>query len=120
VYTIRKQFAFEAAHHLEGLEPGHPCMRPHGHSYRVEIVLQGELVEHDFVRDYRALDALKQHIDNDLDHRDLNEVLKIPTTAENLAKYFFDWCKERWPEVASASVSETQKTWATYSEETTP
>jgi 6-pyruvoyltetrahydropterin/6-carboxytetrahydropterin synthase len=73
-------------------------------------------MEHDFVRDYRALDALKHHIDADLDHRDLNEVLQIPTTAENLARYFYDWCKQRWPEVHSVSVSETQKTWATYSE----
>ena len=118
MFTIRKQLAFEAAHHLEGLEPGHPCMRPHGHSYRVEIVLQGhELTEHHFVRDYRALDALKNYIDHEFDHRDLNEVLNFPTTAERLAEYFYHWCKQRWPEVVSASVSETQKTWATYSEQ---
>jgi 6-pyruvoyltetrahydropterin/6-carboxytetrahydropterin synthase len=117
MFTIRKQFAFEAAHHLEGLERSHPCMRPHGHSYRVEIVLQGELDEHDFVRDYRSLDSLKSYIDNEFDHRDLNQVLEFPTTAERLAKHFYHWCKRRWPEVVSASVSETHKTWATYSEQ---
>jgi 6-pyruvoyltetrahydropterin/6-carboxytetrahydropterin synthase len=97
-------------------------MRPHGHSYRVEIVLRGQLVDGggQFVRDYRALDELKHYIDSELDHRDLNEVLEVATTAENLAKHFYLWSKQRWPEVVAASVSETQKTWATYSEETTP
>ena len=115
MYTIRKQFEFEAAHHLEGLDPGHQCMRQHGNSYRVEVVLEGQLNQHGFVRDYRVLDELKHYINSEFDHRDLNEVLKIATTAENLARHFFVWSKQRWPEGVAVSVSETGKTWATYS-----
>ena len=117
MYTIRKSFRFEAAHKLEGLADGHPCMRPHGHSYRVELVLRSQtLNEHSFLRDYNDLKPLQDFIDANLDHRDLNIELGIATTAENLAKFFYDWSKKLWPEVCMASVSETQKTWASYSE----
>jgi len=117
VYTIRKQFNFEAAHHLTGLAEGHPCMQPHGHSYRVDVVMRSvDLDEHSFVRDYHDLDEFKQYIDQKFDHHDLNAVLAISTTAENLAKHFFDWCKLRWPETSAVGVSETGKSWAVYSE----
>ena len=42
MYIIRKQFSFEAAHHLHNLPETHPCGRPHGHSYRIEVVLRAE------------------------------------------------------------------------------
>jgi len=117
VYTIAKEFGFEAAHSLTGLPPEHPCSRPHGHSYRVKVLLKSEeTIAPGFVLDYRALDELKEMLDEQFDHRDLNIVLTGPTTAENIAKFLFDWCKERWPEVSAVSVSETQKTWATYRE----
>ena len=117
MYTIRKQFRFEAAHHLEGLAEGHPCMRLHGHSYKVEVMMRSaELDEHYFVRDYHDLDEFKAYLDSMFDHRDLNRVLALATTAENIAKHFYDWCKLRWPEVSAVSVAETEKTWATYSE----
>lgn len=119
MFTIRKQFTFEAAHHLTGLAPGHPCMRPHGHSYRVEVVLRSDsLNQHGFVRDYHDLDDLKKYIDSFFDHQDINKTLAptTPTTAENLAKHFYLYCRGRWPETVEVSVSETQKTWAAYSE----
>lgn len=67
-----------------------------------------------FVRDYHELAALKSYIDQNFDHRHLNDVLDGPSTAENMARHFFDWCRERWPETAAVRVSETPKTWAEY------
>jgi len=33
---------FDAGHHL----PGHPtCGRPHGHTYRVEVIIRGETID---------------------------------------------------------------------------
>lgn len=46
-----------------------------------------------FVRHYRELAPLKAHIDDSFDHRHLNDVLDGPSTAENMAKHFYDWCK---------------------------
>lgn len=118
MYVIRKQFSFSAAHHLRGLPPEHPCSRPHGHNYRVEVVLADYATNKvGFVRDYRELDELKEILNRDWDHRDLNEQVKFNPTAENLAQYLYRFCKSHWKEVVCVRVSETDKTWAEYFEE---
>jgi 6-pyruvoyltetrahydropterin/6-carboxytetrahydropterin synthase len=116
MYTIRKQFTFSAAHHLNGLDDGHPCARQHGHNYIVEVVLSGSNVtDKGFIVDYRELDYFKRWLDTNYDHRDLNEVLpKLQTSAENLARHFYTFCKGRWPQTKMVRVSETPKTWAEY------
>lgn len=73
-----------------------------------------ELNADGFVRDYHELKPLKAYIDDTFDHRHLNDVLEGHSTAENMAKHFYDWCHARWPEVAAVKVSETPKTWAEY------
>ena len=116
MYRITKEFAFSASHQLKGLAEGHPCARLHGHNYVVVIELAGEaLDQHGFVRDYHELAPLKTYIDDQLDHRHLNEVLGDDcVTAERLARHLYDWCAARWPETSAVRVSETPKTWAEY------
>ena len=116
MYIIAKRFAFSASHVIGGLPADHPCARLHGHNYEVEIVLESAGLDTvGFIRDYRELAALKAFIDDTLDHRHLNEVLGHDrTTSEVIARWLFDWCRERWPEVAAVRVSETPKTWAEY------
>jgi len=117
-YTISKEFAFSAAHWIAGLPDDHPCRRLHGHNYRVELILYRDTVTPiGFVRDYADLDDFKQWLDENLDHRNLNEVLgHDQTTAENIAEYLYNKWKSRYPELAYVRVSETQKTWAGYGE----
>ncbi|VAW01580.1 6-carboxy-5,6,7,8-tetrahydropterin synthase, partial [hydrothermal vent metagenome] len=68
-----------------------------------------------FVRDYHDLAELKRYIDDNLDHRHLNEVLGDDmVTAERLARHFYDWCKARFFETSAVRVSETPKTSAEY------
>jgi 6-pyruvoyltetrahydropterin/6-carboxytetrahydropterin synthase len=116
MYTISKQFTFSASHQLLNLPDTHSCYRLHGHNYIVEVELQAATLNSSgFVRDYNDLDDLKKYIDDTLDHRHLNEVFgHDDTTAENLAKFLFDWAKEKWQEVSAMRVSETPKTWAEY------
>lgn len=117
MYIISKKFDFSASHQLESLPPEHKCAQLHGHNYIVEVVLQSEhLNQHAFVVDYGELSPLKDYIDKQLDHRHLNNVCDFETTAENLAKHLFGFCKEQWAETVAVSVSETPKTWATYRE----
>jgi 6-pyruvoyltetrahydropterin/6-carboxytetrahydropterin synthase len=40
--------------------------------------------------------------------------MDVPSTAEHMAKHFYDWCKARWSETSAVLVSETPKTWAEY------
>ena len=88
----------------------------HGHNYVVEVELQSEtLDQYGFVRDYRELDELKQYIDSTLDHRHLNDVLgSDDVSAEHIAKFLYEWCKERWSEVTAVRVRETPKSCAEY------
>ncbi len=115
MYRITKEFHFSASHQLSHLPADHQCARLHGHNYVVEVELAAQNLNADgFVRDYGELKPLKTYIDDTFDHRHLNDVLNILTTAENLARHIFDWCAERWPETAAVRVSETPKTWAEY------
>ena len=114
MYRISKEFTFSASHRLDHLPAEHQCARLHGHNYIVVVELAAAALSPDgFVRDYHDLAALKAHIDAEFDHRHLNDVLAMPT-AENLARYFHDWARARWPEVSAVRVSETPKTWAEY------
>lgn len=116
MYTISKQFTFSASHQLLNMPESHQCYRLHGHNYIVEVELQAEsLNEYGFVRDYHDLDDLKKYIDDTLDHRHLNDVFgHDDTTAEFMAKFLYDWAKEKWHEVSAMRISETPKTWAEY------
>lgn len=115
MYRISKEFHFSASHRLAHLPGGHQCARLHGHNYIVVVELAAPALNGDgFVRDYHELAPLKAYIDGQFDHRHLDDVLDVPSTAENLARHFYDWCRARWPEVSAVKVSETPKTWAEY------
>ena len=111
MYTITKEFAFSASHQLNHLPTTHPCSRVHGHNYVIKVELRStKLNKNDFVRDYRELDGLKIYLDDVLDHRHLNEIMLLPPTAENIAKYLFDMFITPIPELYAVEVSETPKT----------
>ena len=99
MYKISKQFAFSASHILQGLSSEHPCARMHGHNY---------------MKDYRELSLVKEYIDEELDHRHLNDIFPFNPTAENIAKAIYDRFKPQIPELYAVEVSETPKTTAVY------
>lgn len=123
-FTITKRFDFSASHVLHGLPDGHPCGRLHGHNYAVEVELSSdELTEAGFVVDYGELSAFRRYIDDELDHRHLNDVVPGQPSAELLAMWLHAQCvialahldgaQTVWRVVATR-VSETPKTWAEY------
>ncbi len=116
MYTIAKTFEFAASHQLDHLPTGHQCSRLHGHNYQVEVQLQSDRLDSaDFVLDYGELSGFKWLIDSTLDHRHLNDVLPMRTTAENLAAYLYtEAAKLYGNKVVAVRVSETPKTWAEY------
>jgi 6-pyruvoyltetrahydropterin/6-carboxytetrahydropterin synthase len=116
MYKISKEFAFSSSHVLSHLAPDHPCARLHGHNYVVRVDIESPcLDDRGFCQvDYRELDGFKRFIDDTLDHRHLNDVLPVRTTAENIAKYLFTKAREFSPFVVAVGVSETPKTWATF------
>jgi 6-pyruvoyltetrahydropterin/6-carboxytetrahydropterin synthase len=118
MFTITKEFAFEAMHYLPAMPDGHKCKRPHGHSYRVRVTLAARaLDQYGFVRDYGDLAPIKEYIDGTLDHRNLLEIFPgegNQTSAERLARALFERFAEQFPELVAVTVCETAKTSATY------
>jgi 6-pyruvoyltetrahydropterin/6-carboxytetrahydropterin synthase len=69
------RFGFDAAHHFEGFPPGHRYAGIHGHSFQVEVALQGEPdPASGFVADFAELEQACAQVRAQLDHRLLNEV----------------------------------------------
>lgn len=120
--TISKEIHFSASHFLVGLADDHPCSRVHGHNYIARIELSGQVDEIGFVVDYRRLDRIKAIIDEQWDHRHLNDVVSVNPTAENLANALsgivlveLATMPDVWSRLSriAVAVSETPKTWAT-------
>ena len=116
MYRISKQFSFSASHRLDYLPESHQCFRLHGHNYIIEVIIESPCLDNrDFCQvDYGELDWFKDWLKVTLDHRHLNDVLPVRTTAENIAKYLYDQVKNKCPWVTEVRVSETQSTWASY------
>lgn len=91
VRLVRK-YGFESAHRLPLVPEGHKCSRLHGHSFRIEISVEGAVDERlGWFVDYADIDAACRPLIDALDHRYLNEIpgLENPTS-EHLAKYIWD------------------------------
>jgi 6-pyruvoyltetrahydropterin/6-carboxytetrahydropterin synthase len=119
-FRVSKRYGFSASHVLDGLGDDHPCSRLHGHNYEVEVIAEApELDERGFVVDFRELDGVKQMIDQVLDHRHLNDVLKGQPSAEVLARFVYDWCRANLPAAVAGKVTairvwETPRAYAEY------
>lgn len=97
------------------LPKDHKCHRLHGHNYIVRLVLESaELDSVGFVVDYGDLSDFGNWVDDMIDHRNLNDVCPLHTSAENVARWMFDHWKPEYPALAAVMVSETPKVWAEY------
>ena len=90
-----REFTFEAAHRLPHVPEGHKCGRLHGHSYRVEVHVGGEVdPSTGMVLDFAGISAACQPVRERLDHYYLNDIDGLANpTSENLAR----WIRERFP-----------------------
>jgi 6-pyruvoyltetrahydropterin/6-carboxytetrahydropterin synthase len=78
---------FDAAHSLPGYQG--KCAQLHGHTYQVEIVVEGEVGENGFVMDFYQIKRIIAAALQDLDHSCLNHILPNPT-AEIIAQWIAD------------------------------
>ena len=109
-------FSFEAAHRLPKVPSSHKCYRMHGHSYRVQLTLEGPVdVESGFVIDFFDVEHVFAPLLAELDHHCLNEVEGLSNpTAENIAIWIWTRVKPMLPQVAAVVVYETVNCWAEY------
>lgn len=107
--NLTKSFRFEAAHWLPTFPEGHKCRRLHGHSFRVDVVVAGEVDEsRGYLIDYGEMKRAIAPIDKQLDHYLLNEIdgLENPT-AENISRWIWDRLHPVLPLLDCVRVHET-------------
>ncbi len=89
---ITKEFGFEAAHKLDWHSG--KCKNLHGHSYKIEITISGEINKNGVVMDFSDFKKIAQEkAIEKLDHKYLNEIISNPT-AENIAVWIWQQLKE--------------------------
>ena len=106
---LEKTFHFEAAHLLPRAPEGHKCRRLHGHSFRIDVAVAGEVDEREgWLVDYAVLKEAFAPVMERLDHRYLNEIegLENPTS-EVLAAWIWERLVPRLPGLARVTVHET-------------
>lgn len=75
---VTREFTFAAAHHLTDYHG--ECERPHGHTYKLSITVEGPIGKDGLVVDFVALKKIvEKKILSKVDHRDLNDIFKNPS-----------------------------------------
>lgn len=112
MYTIRKTYQFDAAHHLACYEG--KCARMHGHTFTLHVVCKGESLIKSGPKEGMLIDFsdvskhVKPLIERYLDHYLLNETLEMERpTAERLARWIFEKLKKELPLLHSIEIEET-------------
>jgi 6-pyruvoyltetrahydropterin/6-carboxytetrahydropterin synthase len=87
------------------------CSRLHGHSYRLDITLEGDLQTdgpaRGMVVDFDVLSrTVKAGVIAELDHRSLNDVVENPTS-ENLVAWIWARLAPEFPQLAELVLWET-------------
>jgi 6-pyruvoyltetrahydropterin/6-carboxytetrahydropterin synthase len=114
---LTKEFHFEAAHRLPMVPPDHKCHRLHGHSYRIEIAVAGEVdAKTGWLVDYADITAAVEPVlRGELDHRTLNDVPGLENaTSEVLCGWLWQRFAPRLPGLDAITVHETCTARCTY------
>lgn len=87
MYKVTKKMVVAGAHKL-CLPYESACQNLHGHNWVITVTLSSnKLTEYGMVMDFKHI---KNKIEKQLDHKNLNEVFNFNPTAENIAKWISD------------------------------
>lgn len=116
---IYREFGFESAHRLPNVPPGHKCARLHGHSFRCEVSVRGNVDPRTgWVMDFGEIKDAAEPIIRELDHQYLNEIAGLENpTSENIARWIWTRLKARLPALSKITIRETCHAGCVYSGE---
>lgn len=134
-YSVVRRVEFDCAHRL--INHAGKCKNIHGHRYAVEVEFTRDVLDDNgMVVDFGIMKNLVDAVITDqCDHAlllsEFDTVLRsaligftrvrifpFETTAENLAKYWYDQIKATYPSVSRVTVFETPNCSATYGDDT--
>ena len=113
---IYKVFKFDAAHSLPCVPEGHKCSKVHGHSFRVEIHVRGDVdPQTGWVMDFARIATAFEPVLEQLDHKNLNNIdgLQNPTS-ENLCRWIWQRVKPALPGLSKVIVQESLESGCIY------
>ncbi len=108
-FRLTKDFTFEAAQTLPNAPEGHKCRQMHGHSFKVEVTVEGERDPvTGWFYDHADISKAMRPLLEKLDHGYLNEIpgLENPTI-ENMCAWFWEKISAQCPGLAEIVVHET-------------
>lgn len=107
MYFVKKRMEISAAHSLR-LSYRSKCEDLHGHNWIVDIYCRSESLNEDgMVVDFTHI---KETVMSRLDHQNLNDVIPLNPTAENIAR----WICEQIPCCYKVEVRESENNSAIY------
>jgi 6-pyruvoyltetrahydropterin/6-carboxytetrahydropterin synthase len=103
---IAYRFGFDAAHHFDHFPQGHPNRSMHGHSFQVEVAIEGEPdAATGFIADFGDVETACAEIRARLDHRTLNDIAGLQQPSlENLSRYIWKSLRPRLGELSRVTV----------------
>ena len=97
----------DCAHSVKELDG---CDVPHGHTYKVEVVVEGEL-KGGMVIDFKELRDITKKAMARYDHKDLSQIFKTPS-CENICLALFRDIRATLPGLKSVKLWEGHNKWA--------
>lgn len=106
---LYKTFTLEAAHRLPNVPADHKCARLHGHSFRIELRVEGPVDPAlGWVMDFADVKAAFKPLYEQLDHHYLNDIAGLENpTSEVLAMWIWERLKPVLPLLSAVAVHET-------------
>lgn len=106
---LTREFTFEAAHHLPRAPEGHKCRRLHGHSFRVEVTVEGDVdPATGWFLDYGVIRDAVEPVRSKLDHYCLNDIEGLSNpTSEELCRWIWEHLRPKLPSLGRIVVHET-------------
>lgn len=89
---ITREFTFDSAHYLTNYYG--KCERLHGHTYKLEVTLEGEVQHNGLVIDFVLFKRIvEKYIIHKLDHQLLNDFFENPSS-EQIVLWIWDQLKD--------------------------
>ncbi|HEX8325758.1 MAG TPA: 6-carboxytetrahydropterin synthase QueD [Tepidisphaeraceae bacterium] len=106
---LSKSFHFEAAHWLPTFPQGHKCRRLHGHSFRFDVIVEGDVdPAKGYLIDYGDIKLIVDPIVRQLDHYNLNDIPGLDNpTSEMIAVWLWNRIQPELPILSRITVYET-------------
>lgn len=96
ITTLKRKYEFSSSHSLnldnlcfeENQKIYGKCNNNHGHNYSLNVIVTGKINKYGFIINTKDLDYIViNNIIDVFDHKNINDILVLPSTTENLAQY---------------------------------